>query len=160
MRPPRTLATAAVMTMLAIRPAFADATLFIGPNTTPSNRMVKGFAVGVGLLVVGFEFEYAHTPADDKAAAPALKTGMGNLLLQAPFPIYGVQPYFTTGGGLYREELGQNEDTGFGTNVGGGVKIELAGPLRLRLDYRMFRLGSGALHSLAQRVYAGINLAF
>ena len=32
------------------------------------------------------------------------------------------------------------QETGFGTNVGGGVKIDLVGPLRLRLDYRVFKL--------------------
>jgi hypothetical protein len=36
----------------------------------------------------------------------------------------------------------------------------LIGPVRLRVDYRVFRLGSGALHSPAHRIYAGLNLKF
>ncbi len=44
--------------------------------------------------------------------------------------------------------------------LGAGVKIRLAGPLRLRVDYRAFRLGSGAIYSPAQRIYAGLNLKF
>ncbi len=85
---------------------------------------------------------------------------MGNLLLQTPIPVLGFQPYVTGGVGIYRETLGEHHDTGFGVNTGGGVKISLIGPLRLRVDYRVFKLGSGALYSPAHRVYAGLNLNF
>jgi hypothetical protein len=145
---------------MAAAPARADATAFLGVNVTPSNRPVEGFAVGMGLVIVAFEFEYAATGNDVAAAAPSLKTFMGDALLQAPVPLFGFQPYVTTGGGIYRETLGAHEQTGLGTNLGGGVKMSLAGPLRLRLDYRVFRLGSGALNSPAHRIYAGLNLKF
>jgi hypothetical protein len=159
----RTLGTAAMVVVLlaiAVEPARADATAFIGANTTPSNRPVKGFSVGMGLIIVAFEFEYAKTSDDVAAMAPSLKTFMGNVLLQSPLPIFGLQPYVTTGGGIYRETLGAHQDTAAGTNVGGGVKVSLAGPLRLRVDYRVFKLGSGALSSPAHRIYAGLNLKF
>jgi len=141
-------------------PARADLTAFIGANTTPANRMVRGLSVGGGLLVVGWEFEYSNTSDDAAVGAPALRTGSGNLLLQLPVPIFGFQPYFTTGVGFYRETLANRSDTSFAPNVGGGVKISLVGPLRLRVDYRSFRLGSGALYSPAHRIYAGVNLGF
>jgi hypothetical protein len=144
-------------------PAWADATVFIGANTTPDNRRVEGIAVGAGLLLFAFEFEYANTSQSDDplgGTAPGVKTGMVNLLVQAPFSIFGFQPYATTGGGLYRETLGAHQHTGFAPNVGGGVKVSLVGPLRLRVDYRVFKLGSGALYSPAHRVYAGLNLKF
>lgn len=141
-------------------PAFADITGFIGANTTPKNRHTQGFAVGAGLLVVGFEFEFASTPDEPTKLAPALTTGMANFLVQTPYPISGFQPYFTTGGGIYRETLDPHQKTGFGLNTGGGVKISLIGPVRLRLDYRVFRLGEEALESTAHRVYAGLNLKF
>ena len=159
----RTLEIAAMVVALlamAAPPARADATAFLGANTTPSNRPVKGFAVGMGLLIVAFEFEYATTRDDVAATAPSLKTFMGDVLLQSPLPIFGFQPYVTTGGGVYRETLGAHQETGAGTNVGGGVKMSLAGPLRLRVDYRVFKLGSGALNSPAHRIYAGLNLKF
>ena len=38
------------------------------------------------------------------------------------------------------------------------MKVKLAGPIRLRVDYRVFKLGSGALYSPAHRIYAGLNL--
>jgi hypothetical protein len=161
MRRLRVLALAALFAAIAA-PAWADATLFVGANTTPESRRVQGFSVGVGLLVVGVEFEYANTPQSDEAmpTSPSLKTGSGNVLLQTPFAIYGFQPYFTFGAGYYSESLGVRDDSGFAPNTGGGVKISLAGPLRLRVDYRVFKLGDSALYSPVHRLYAGLNLKF
>ena len=141
-------------------PALADITVFIGANTTPANRQVRGVALGAGLLVVAFEFEYASTTDDPSALAASLKTGMGNVLFQTPVALMGVQPYVTTGAGLYREELGTHQDTSIGFNTGAGAKITLTGQVRLRVDYRVFKLGSGALSSPAHRVYVGLNLKF
>jgi hypothetical protein len=150
----------AIVLLSMAAPARADITAFIGANTTPANRQVRGGAVGFGVLVIGFEGEYAFTPDDPRASAPSLKTGIANVVLQSPVPFFGIQPYFTTGGGFYQEELGLHSDTGFALNSGGGVKVTLAGPLRLRVDYRIFKLGSGALYSPAHRIYAGLNLKF
>jgi len=156
----RIIALAALLCALCPTAAFADVTAFIGANTTPANRQVRGAAGGISLLIVAFEFEYAFTPDDPTVSAPSLKTGMGNVLLQTPFPVAGFQPYVTAGGGIYNESLGAHSDTNFGTNAGGGVKLTLIGPLRLRVDYRVFKLGSGALNSPAHRIYAGLNLNF
>jgi hypothetical protein len=149
-----------LLTVGLAAPAFADVTAFLGANTTPANRRTQGFAVGAGLLLLGFEFEYAATPDDPDAEAPSLRSGMGNVLLQTPFAIVGLQPYVTTGAGLYRERLAEHVQTGFALNTGAGVKVSLLGPVRLRVDYRAFRLGSGALYSPAHRIYAGLNLTF
>jgi hypothetical protein len=151
-----------VCTLLAgaASPAYADATLFIGSTTTPANRQVRGFAIGAGLLIVGFEFEYASTSEELDDAAPSLRTGMGNVLFQTPLPVFGFQPYFTTGGGAYRETLETRQETHFGINSGGGVKIVLLGPVRARVDYRVFNLRGDPLHSTVHRVYAGFNLSF
>jgi hypothetical protein len=121
---------------------------------------VRGFAFGTGLLLVGFEIEYAKTTGDDSVSAPTLRTGTGNVLLQTPTAIFGFQPYVTVGAGLYRERLGTHQDTSFAPNTGGGVKVTLVGPIRLRVDYRVFKLGNGALYTPAHRIYAGLNLKF
>jgi hypothetical protein len=71
----------------------------------------------------------------------------------------GVTLYAQRGGG-YRERLLTRQETSFATNVGGGAKIRLAGPLRLRVDYRVFRLQGDPLHSTYQRFYIGANLKF
>src|SRR5215217_3425206 len=85
--------------------ASADITAFIGVNPTPTNRVTRGFAGGVGLLIVAFEFEYANTVEDEVKNAPNLKTFMGNALVQTPLPIAGMQFYGTAGGGGYRESF-------------------------------------------------------
>src|SRR5215204_3528835 len=101
MRPLRATGIALVLLSIAA-PARADITAFIGANTTPANRQVRGGAFGFGVLIIGFEGEYAFTPDDPRAAAPSLKTGIGNVVLQSPVPFFGIQPYFTTGGGFYQ----------------------------------------------------------
>ena len=145
---------------LTAAPAAADITGFIGTATSPNARPVRGVAIGAGLLVLGFEFEYADLSADEDSGAPSLRTGMGNVLLQTPVPIRGFQPYFTSGAGVYRERLGTASETHFGANNGGGVKITLAGPLRVRLDYRIFTLRGSPRVSPVHHFYAGANLAF
>ena len=152
----------AALVLVAVSPAraHADATLFIGANTSPVNRTAKGAAIGAGLLVLGFEFEYSDTTDDVRSGAPSLKTGTGNMLVQSPVAFAGFQPYFEIGGGVYHEELGAISNTGFVGSTGGGLKISLIGPIRLRVDYRAFTLKNGALTTPAHRVYAGINLKF
>jgi hypothetical protein len=140
--------------------ASADITAFIGMTPTPDTRAVRGFSLGFGLLIIGFEFEYANAIEDAVEGLPSLQTGSGNLLLQTPVEIGGVQLYFTTGGGYFRERLVAREVTDFAGNVGGGAKIRLAGPLRLRVDYRVFRLRGNPLYETYQRFYTGVNLAF
>lgn len=155
----RTVVVAAAI-LLVPSTASADLTAFLGVNPTPATRTVRGFAAGVGLLIVGFEFEYASTSQDLDEGAPRLRTFMFNGLVQTPVPIAGMQFYATAGGGGYRETLATLSETHVGINVGGGVKMTLAGPIRLRLDYRIFTLQGEALHPRPQRFYAGLNLKF
>jgi len=161
---------AALLVLLSATPVYADLTAFLGRATSPETRSASGFAVGTGLLIVGFEFEYGsireRLRADDVDLvedAPSIKTYMFNGLLQTPVPIARMQFYGTLGGGVYNEKLSidpGNDETHFGTNIGGGAKITLAGPLRVRLDYRVFNLRGTPRHSTVQRLYAGVNLKF
>jgi hypothetical protein len=146
-----------VLVALTPTAAWADLTAFLGATLTPTSRPTRGFAVGISLLVVGFEFEYASTAEDLAEAAPSLRTGMINGLIQTPTR---AQLYVTAGGGFFRERFGDVGVTSFGTNVGGGVKVGLFGPLRLRLDYRVFNLRGSPVYKNPQRFYAGANLAF
>ena len=91
---------------------------------------------------------------------PGLKTYSGNVLLQTPVEIKGTQFYATAGAGGYQEYLAATEETNFGLNFGGGIKVRVLGPVRLRLDYRIFRLKGEPLYPTYQRFYAGANLAF
>ena len=157
----RSFALLTTLLVLALpQPAAADVTGFLGITPTPDNRALRGFGFGFGLLIVGFEFEYAHAGEDELDLRPSLQTGSGNVLLQTPIDVSGVSLYGTVGGGLYRERLALRQETSFSTNVGGGAKIRLAGPLRLRLDYRVFRLQGDPLYQTYHRFYAGANLSF
>jgi opacity protein-like surface antigen len=140
--------------------ASADITAFLGTNPTPVNRVTTGLGVGFGLVIVGFEFEYGHTRENLDELAPSLWTYMFNGLLQTPIPIAGMQFYGTAGGGVYRESFDEISETNVGINLGGGVKVNLAGPLRLRFDYRIFTLQGSPRYSKPQRFYAGLNLKF
>jgi opacity protein-like surface antigen len=154
-------------------PARADLTAFIGTQSAPSMRTTTGISAGMGVLIIGFEGEYAQAHGDDLCpaatvsstgeCAPSLRTVMGNLLIQTPRgSVPRLQFYGTIGGGYFRERFEPIgvQNTGFGTNIGGGLKIDLVGPLRVRLDYRIFRLGSDAVYGTSNRFTVGANIAF
>lgn len=150
------------LALMAATPSIAraDATAFLGRNSGGDDRSVtRGFAFGVSLLVVGFEFEYANSAEDRTDLTPSLRTTSGNVFAQT-FGLPGFQLYATTGAGMYRERLGNDQETAFLLNNGGGIKINLAGPIRARVDYRIFTLKGNPKHSTVQRIYAGLNLAF
>lgn len=138
-------------------PARADITAFLGLSPTPDNHAVRGISAGISLLVIGFEFEYASLSEERDDQLPGLKTYSGNVVVQTPTR---TQLYATLGAGGYRETLDTRQETHLGVNVGGGVKIPLVGPLRVRFDYRIFQLRGEPLHSTYQRFYVGGNLAF
>jgi len=160
-RPTRSPVPVIALTILFLTavasPARADITAFIGLSPTPERHTLRGFSAGVGLLIVAFEFEYAKISEDDLDLLPGLKTYSGNVLVQTPTR---TQLYATAGAGGYRENLGSLQETHVGTNIGGGIKIPLIGPVRVRLDYRIFKLQGTPIHSVYQRFYVGGNLAF
>jgi opacity protein-like surface antigen len=159
-RASRSAAFVLLTLLVTVRPASADITAFLGVTPTPENRLARGLAAGVGLLIVGFEGEYSHTSENEDEGLPGLRTWSGNALLQTPNDIGGIQLYGTAGVGLYRERVGADTETSTAVNLGGGIKMKVVGPLRLRLDYRVFRLQGDPRHQSYQRVYAGANLRF
>ena len=157
----RSLATVLTLTLVFVvmsaSPARADITAFLGLTPTPERHLNRGFGVGVGLLIVGFEFEYSNTTEDEIELLPGLKTYSGNVLVQTPT---SVQLYGTAGAGGYQESLLDEDEMHACTHIGGGIKIPLIGPLRLRADYRVFKLHGTPLNSTYQRFYVGANLKF
>lgn len=149
---------AALLLLTTATPARADITAFLGTSRNPSAHTVRGGAFGIGLLVVGFEVEGAAHTENTLKSVPGLKTGMGNVLVQTPTG--RTQLYGTVGGGIFRETLGTSSETNIATNIGGGVKIGLAGPLRLRADYRVIHLRGTPRYATVQRFYVGANIKF
>ena len=150
--------TLAALLALLVAPATAaaDITAFLGLGTKPATRAAKGLAFGVTLLVVGFEGEYSDISEDTADNAPHVRTGMINALVQTPTS--GAQLYATAGAGVYRESFRNGpQETNTGLNIGGGIKLGLVGPLKLRLDYRIFKFRGDALHKTVHRVYVGLN---
>ncbi len=143
------------------RPAAADATAFLGFTTSPTNRSARGFSLGFTVLsVAGLEFEYASTTEDPSSGSPLLRMGSANAFVQTPIAVARMHFYATAGAELYREVLGSAGVTNVGVNAGGGVKVNLFGPLRLRVDYRVYRLSGSARYPTPQRLYVGLNLKF
>jgi hypothetical protein len=119
--------------------AAADATFFYGRQTSDNDKSsTRGFALGVSMAIVGFEFEYANVKGDETLLRPSLKTTSGNVLLQT----IGIpnQFYFTTGGGYYQEELGKRRGESLPVEHWGRCEATHQGPLRVRVDYRIFSL--------------------
>ncbi len=159
----RSVLVALVMTALVLSsaPAWADITGFLGVAGGPSTRGTRGVAVGVGLVIVAFEFEFCDTGGDADGGSPHMRTGMFNAMLQTPVAPGGYQLYLTAGAGIYGQDLGPASETGLGTNLGGGFKKTLVGPVRLRVDYRVFRLsGSPIGTDTVQRFYVGAAIKF
>ena len=68
-----------------------------------------------------------------------LVTFSANILLQFPVQASRYQWYGTFGVGVYGLSLASNVNEPEGVwNVGGVAKVTLAGPLKLRVDYRAF----------------------
>ena len=156
----RRAALLAVLLGAGADPAFADLTVFIGSTTTLS-RTTRGAALGLSLESVGAELELARTPAARVAGRPGLTTGLFNLVLGTPFRSDGrFQVYGAVGAGVYREDTAERGRADLALAGGGGVYIRLAGPLRIRLDYRMIALRRNTLPSRPHRAYAGLNVAF
>lgn len=147
-------------TLLAVpATASADITAFFGAGHKPETRTAKGVAFGLTLIAVGFEVEYSDISEKDSASAPRLRTGMANAIVQTPTS--GAQLYATAGVGVYRENLrGTFQETNTALNIGAGMKLNLTGPLKLRVDYRLFRLRGDALNPTVHRVYAGLTAGF
>ena len=150
----------ALVFAVSARPARADVTAFLGLTPTPDNRITRGFAGGLSLVIVGFEFEVADTPEDTVKTLPQLRTWSGNVLVQTPIEVSGVSFYATAGAGGYQEGLLGHTETNVSVNTGGGAKIRIAGPLRVRLDYRVFKLQGDPIYQTYHRFYAGANIAF
>jgi hypothetical protein len=148
-------ALAAVLARPAV--AFADITFFVGLSPKPENRTLRGVSAGVSMLILGFEFDYAVIREDVARALPGMTTGTFNVLVQTPT---NIQLYVTGGAGFYREKGIGFSETNVATNVGGGVKIPILGPLRVRVDYRVMTLRGNPRYSRPQRLYVGINWPF
>jgi hypothetical protein len=135
-------------------PAHADITAFLGFTPTTDARQARGLAVGVSALIFGGEFEWSDI--QDTTSGPGLRTVTFNGQLLTPGR--KTQIYLTFGIGRYTEELAGVERSDSTSSIGAGVKTRLLGPLKLRLDYRVFTLHGAPRVKHPKRFYAGLAL--
>jgi outer membrane protein with beta-barrel domain len=141
-----------------------NATAFASAAMAPDARTAVG--IGVGALPrpgpVSFEFEYCRRRGDPTAGEPDIVTFAGNVLIQVPVRPR-LQVYGTLGVGFYylQSDLDTSEAND-GRNFGGGLKLTLAGPLKMRIDYRTFLLApiEGQYRSNVHRLSFGLVAGF
>jgi len=143
----------------------ASITAFAGVAMASGPHPATGVAVGLKLLPgpVSLEFEHSRGRRDPTAGVPAMETFAINILTQPSRQRSRFQFYGTFGVGLYAV-LRDNHvsDVTEARNIGGGVKVTLAGPLKFRMDYRAFFLGKmdGEDYPNAHRFFVGIVAGF
>jgi hypothetical protein len=144
--------------------AFAGVAVASGPH--PANGAAVGLKPQPG--PVSLEFEYSRSRSDPVSGVPAIETLAANVLVQPQRQRSRFQFYGTFGVGLYaplydpsRRRGGgvhQSSEADSARNIGGGAKVTLAGPLKLRMDYRAFFLAGS--ESNQHRFYVGIVAGF
>ena len=88
------------------RPADADLTAFLGLPPRPTTGRARVCRAASRCWCSDSSSSTAQILDDEIEALPSLKTWSGNVLLQTPVELHGVQIYGTAGGGGYRERLG------------------------------------------------------
>jgi hypothetical protein len=164
---------AIALTTISTAPAAAQTaespvgvTAFGGVAWAPGPHPASGIAVGVkprDRTPLGLEFEYARSRRDPASGVPGIVTVAGNFVIQPALKWSRVRVYATLGVGGYvlLRDHGSSEAND-ARNFGGGVKMTIAGPFKLRMDYRRFLLAriGGEYHSNEHRLYLGIVAGF
>ena len=140
-------------------------TAFCGVAMAPGPHPAIGVAVGHKPHPgpVSLEFEYWRSWRDPIEGVPAIGTFAVNILTELSPRQSRFQFYGTFGAGLYallhEDQVSEVTDA---RNIGGGAKVSLAGPLKLRMDYRAFFLTKldGKDLSNEHRFYVGIVAGF
>jgi len=158
-RPRLVAAAVAALLMTGPTAAYADITAFLGAYLTPTRQPVQGVSAGFKILMAGVEFEVVRASEDVEAKRPGIQEGSASVLAETPTG--RVKLYGLLGAGLYRDLVaGVAGDTKRSAHIGGGIKISLAGPIGLRVDYRLVSFSGRVEDKRQQRLYAGACLNF
>ena len=167
--------------VLAPRSAHADLTAFIGAAfsgtpqdtivaTTSHTSLTRGLSVGVGLIIVGFEFEWARTQGEDSGEGSCQAPGFRDSAHPRSRPSWATSCADAAGTGpgaalrhrrcrrlpgTIRRSGREHHERGHEFWRRG--QISCSGPLRVRVDYRIFKLSGDAVYATPQRFYVGAN---
>jgi hypothetical protein len=145
-----------------------DTTVFIG-GVAPAGRGLRGATLGWGQDVIRGELEVWDTGGGASLSRPGHGGLSGGILIQSRPNERGLQYFGTAGFGLYFEDFGSGFSSGEAEAkyLGVGIKLRLAGPLRLRAEYRAFLLGEAPdaspeadLETFPHRLTVGLTLQF
>lgn len=161
------LAAIVIMTPASAR---ADGTVLLGLTSAGTLRPSFGFSFGYRPSAVGVEVEYLSTFPQQSPGGYSAGGIFGSVIVQ-PVTISHLEIFAVGGVGVWGEGFKGGKRTGVlnAGNVGGGVLVALAGPLKLRLDYRLFLLAEvsdaevGAIapsRKHPQRIAAGLYFRF
>lgn len=150
----RSLLLAGVVLAGSASPAHADLNMF-AYVASPAPRPAFGWSFGRASEAVGFEVEYAGYQAS-RDSRPTLGTIGASAVIQMPTRDNGLRWYGTVGFGMYAASWPNGGGSSGGTRNGGvGVKLPLAGRLKIRVDYRYFRFHADADADVTARRYTG-----
>ena len=144
-------------------PAYADLNLFAAVSTPTGPSF--GWSFGRADEPVGFEVEYAGLPSS-RDTRRSIGTFGASAIIQLPPMDNGARWYGTVGLGMYGLSLPNGDGSGGETrNAGLGVKLPLDGRLKIRIDYRYFRLRAGepgmhSRHTDSHRLSAGLTVTY
>jgi hypothetical protein len=141
------------------KPPSVNVTFFAGLAATSGLHVAGGGAVGFRVRdsPISLELEYSQS---SRESDPGVATISFNFQFQKPLPRSRVQVYGTAGFGAYLLlDAGEPNNA---HNAGGGVKAPLAGPLKLRVDYRYFWLSpqDRVPHHNEHRITIGVVAGF
>jgi hypothetical protein len=150
--------------MAGANPAHADATVLVGLATPSAPHPTIAVSWGVARRMVGFEIEYASATRTT-GTTPSVGTIGVNLLVQLPEAVNGIRWYATGGLGIHAQSWNGGGTYGSSRSIGGGAKVPLAGPLKVRLDYRFFFFSAEEherppLYFHSHRISGGLTLEF
>src|SRR5690606_25954591 len=146
--------------------ARADATVLIGLTSVDTVRPPFAFSFGYRPSAVGVEVEYLTTKPGDYSAGGSFGSVIVQRLTIAQAHIFVVAGAGVWGAGF---EAGKRTRLCSAVTVGGGALLHVTGPLKLRPDYRLFRLGEVSKEEIGaispsrkhpQRIAAGLSVRF
>ena len=145
--------------MAAPAPASAgDVTAFVA-YPRPSGAWDRGFGAALSSTwfnVLSFEGEAARIAGETSDAGMTSFTASA---LIAP-PIGALTPYGGIGYGVYRQNVGDDSETGRLKALILGAKVKLGGLIVLKGEYRKLDLSDEALLPMDERISAGAGIAF
>jgi hypothetical protein len=167
----RACAFVGFMAVALAAPVHADAILSFGPTISTQTRPTVAVSVGTFIehSFLGWELEIVDTRGNTKPGRLSMGTIGASFLVQSPVRRERLRVYGAVGFGVFGGDLPDGRASGevSSKNFGGGLKLKLAGPLLMRVDYRLVRLGEAPdadpafyEHTQFQRVLVGVGLAF